>query len=111
VEYAPQTIDRLGITYSRTLFSTTFLISHTARSFGDAGNTVSSEDAIVGVIPSYTVMDWAITFPLKGGWNIKGGINNLGDQRYFTLRTDEYPGPGIIPAIGRSFYLSFGARF
>jgi len=111
VEYAPQTIDRLGVTYSRSFFSTTFLISYTAKSFGDAGNTVSSEDAIVGVIPSYTVMDWAITFPLKGGWNIKGGINNLGDQRYFTLRTDEYPGPGIIPAIGRSFYLSFGARF
>jgi outer membrane receptor protein involved in Fe transport len=45
------------------------------------------------------------------GWNIRAGVNNLTDKRYFTLRTDEYPGPGIIPAIGRSAYVSFGASF
>ncbi|MHA4811456.1 TonB-dependent receptor domain-containing protein [Flavitalea flava] len=111
VEYAPEFIERFGITYSRKHFSSTFILSQTARSFGDANNTVSSSDAIVGVIPAYTVMDWAVTIPLAGNWNIKTGINNLADKRYFTLRTDEYPGPGIIPAIGRSFYISFGARF
>jgi len=30
---------------------------------------------------------------------------------YFTRRTDEYPGPGIIPSIGRSFYIGFTAKF
>lgn len=111
VEYAPQTILRSGITWSRHYFSTTFLVSRTARSFGDANNTISSNDAIVGVIPAYTVMDWSATLNLKEGWNIKAGVNNLADRRYFSLRTDEYPGPGIIPALGRSAYLSFGVRF
>jgi Fe(3+) dicitrate transport protein len=30
--------------------------------------------------------------------------NNVLDQRYFTRRAEAYPGPGIIPADGRSFY-------
>lgn len=117
VEYAPQTIDRFGITYSHSLFSsarsfsTTFLISSTAKQFGDANNTILSDDAIAGVIPAYTVLDWSASVRLKDNWNIKFGVNNLADKRYFTLRTNEYPGPGIIPAIGRSFYVSFGARF
>jgi len=111
VEYAPQTILRSGITWCKRPFSTTFLVSHTARSFGDANNTVVSDDAIVGAIPAYTVLDWSATIGLKANWNIKFGINNLADERYFTLRTDEYPGPGIIPAIGRSAYISFGLRF
>jgi Fe(3+) dicitrate transport protein len=111
VEYAPRTIARSGITWSRKTLSATFLASHTARSFGDANNTMSSSDAIVGVIPSYTVLDASATLGLGGGWNIKAGVNNLTDKRYFTLRTDEYPGPGIIPALGRSMYISFGAQF
>lgn len=111
VEYAPRTILRSGITWSRRIISTTFLFSYTARAFGDAGNTVQSSDAIVGIIPAYTVLDWSATLHLKDGWNIKAGVNNLADSRYFTLRTDEYPGPGIIPAIGRSAYISFGATF
>jgi len=40
-----------------------------------------------------------------------GGINNLTDQAYFTNRTAEYPGAGIIPALRMSFYVSFGALF
>ena len=43
--------------------------------------------------------------------NFKFGINNLVDKRYFTVRTNGYPGPRIIPAIGRSFYIGFEAKF
>ena len=39
------------------------------------------------------------------------GVNNLADARYFTRRTDEYPGPGIIPSLGRGFYATLAARF
>jgi len=108
VEYAPRTILRCGITYSYKVFSTTFLFSHTSGSFADASNTVSSADAIVGWVPSYTVLDWSTTLHLKDNWNVKLGLNNLANQKYFTLRTDEYPGPGIIPAMDRSWYVSFG---
>lgn len=112
VEYAPLTINRLGLTYALPYFSTTFLMSSTAKSYGDADNTVQgSSDAVVGLIPAYTVFDWAATWKFKNNYNIKLGVNNFTDKRYFTKRTDEYPGPGIIPAIGRSFYISFGAKF
>lgn len=111
VEYAPKTIERFGLTYSKKRFSTTFLISNTAKSYGDASNTVSSTDPVVGIIPAYTVMDWSASCKFNNNYDIKFGVNNLADEKYFTKRTDEYPGPGIIPAIARSFYFSFGVKF
>ena len=110
VEFAPNIIDRFGITYGIKRFSTTFLISTTSRSFADANNTVYSPDATVGVIPAYQVMDWSAALKIKN-YSIKFGVNNLADKRYFTLRTDEYPGPGIISSIARSFYIGFGTKF
>jgi Fe(3+) dicitrate transport protein len=41
---------------------------------------------------------------------LKAGLNNLTDQKYFTQRADEYPGPGIIPSIGRNFYVGFSIK-
>ncbi len=109
-EFAPATIERFGLTYAIKGFSTTFLFSHTAKSYSDANNTVFSDDAEVGVIPAYTVMDWAATVKLKN-YHIKFGMNNVADAKYFTMRTIEYPGPGIIPSLGRSIYVGIGARF
>ena len=65
-----------------------------------------SDDAVVGFIPAYTVLDWSATARLGSHWRIQAGVNNVADRKYFTRRTDEYPGPGIIPSIGRSGYLS-----
>ena len=111
VEYAPTSINRFGTTLAIGKFSTTFLLSKTARSFGDANNSEQpSADAVAGPIPGYSVMDWSSTYKFMK-FNVKFGVNNLADSRYFTKRTDEYPGPGIIPSIGRSFYLGIGARF
>ena len=109
-EYAPLTIERFGATYSIKGFSTTFMLSSTAKSYADANNTVYSPDALVGIIPAYQVMDWSATLKIKN-YHIKFGVNNIGDARYFTLRTVEYPGPGIIPSTGRSIYIGFGAKF
>jgi len=112
VEYAPPVINRMGATLTIQKFSTTFLVSHTGKSFGDAENTTAGSNAVpgAGVIPSYTVMDWSSTFRFRK-LNFKAGVNNLTDVRYFTKRTDEYPGPGIIPAVGRSFYVGAGVNF
>lgn len=110
VEYAPQTINRFGVTYGYKSFSITYQLSNTGKSYGDANNTISSNDAIIGIIPAYKVMDLSATYKINN-YNLKAGINNLADARYFTKRTDEYPGPGIIPAQARSFYFSFGATF
>jgi Fe(3+) dicitrate transport protein len=42
--------------------------------------------------------------------NIKAGINNMADVRYFTRRAGGYPGPGALPADGRNFFVSIGAK-
>ena len=111
VEYAPKVINRLGLSGRFKNMSATFLTSYTAESYGDAQNSVlPSEDAVSGLIPSYTVMDLSASIKL-GHYNLKAGSNNFSDKRYFTKRTDEYPGPGIIPSIGRSFYFGVGAKF
>ena len=111
VEYAPKLINRLGITFGVGSFTTTYLISSTAKSYSDASNAeVASADAVAGVIPAYTVSDWSGVYKIKNV-NLKFGVNNLTDLRYFTKRTDEYPGPGIIPSQGRSFYIGIGTKF
>jgi len=56
------------------------------------------------------VIDCSASYKYKN-YAIKLGGNNLADKAYFTRRTDEYPGPGIIPSIGRSWYIGLSAKF
>jgi len=111
VEYAPKYVNRIGVTYARGAASATLQASSVSRQFGDANNTISSVDPNVGVIPAYHVIDVSARVRLGAKYQISGGMNNLADAHYFTRRTDEYPGPGIIPSPGRSLYLSAGATF
>ena len=106
VEYAPRTVERAGMTVVAGPLGSTFLVTSVGRAYGDASNTERSDDAVIGRIPTYAVLDWSATARLGARWRLQAGVNNLADRRYFTRRTDEYPGPGIIPAIGRSVYVS-----
>jgi Fe(3+) dicitrate transport protein len=111
-ENAPQFIERFGATYAIKSFSATFNFSYTSKCYTDAANTAySPDDATIGIIPAYIVMDFSASYKFLKRFNVKGGINNLANTNYFTLRTGEYPGPGIIPSTGRSFYIGVGARF
>jgi Fe(3+) dicitrate transport protein len=56
------------------------------------------------------VFDVSATYRINR-YSLKAGINNISDKAYFTRRTDEYPGPGIIPSNGRSFYVGISAKF
>lgn len=107
VEYAPKIINRLGITYANKMLTTSFQISNQSKAFGDAANTERSINPIVGAIPGYNVLDWSLSVAYKK-MKFRTGVNNIGNSKYFTQRTDEYPGPGIIPSAGRSFYAGFG---
>ena len=78
--------------------------------YGDATNVRKSEDPIAGYIPAYSLFDISATYRIHR-YSLKAGINNMTDKAYFTRRTDEYPGPGIIPSAGRSFYLGITAKF
>ncbi len=110
VEAAAKEIERVGLNYNNKKFSSTFQLNYVGDAFGDATNVKVSADPIAGYIPAYTVLDFSATYKINN-YSLKGGVNNLADQSYFTRRTDEYPGPGIIPAVGRSFYLGFTAKF
>jgi Fe(3+) dicitrate transport protein len=112
VEQAPRVVERSGITYTRGRLAATAQVSHTSASYGDANNSViPTEDAAAGLVPAYTLLDWSGQFRLGRKTTLSAGINNLANRQYFTKRTDEYPGPGILPGIGRSLYLTIGSRF
>jgi Fe(3+) dicitrate transport protein len=106
VEQAPPVIERAGVTWWLGRISSTVQVSYTARSFADANNTVRGEDSVIGEIPAYAITDWSGSLRLSANLNAQFGVNNLFNRKYFTLRTDEYPGPGIIPASSRSVYLT-----
>ena len=112
VENAPRNINRFGATYNLKDLSVTWQLSSIGESFADASNTIIPNAAATsGLIPSYQVQDISASFKFLKNYNLKAGINNLTDQRYFTRRAGGYPGPGILPADGRIGYVSLGVKF
>ncbi len=112
VENAPSKINRFGVTYNKKGFSITWQLSDIGKAYADASNTeTANAAATTGVIPAYTVQDLSASFKFLKHYNIKAGVNNLTDERYFTRRAGGYPGPGILPADGRTFYVSAGFKF
>jgi Fe(3+) dicitrate transport protein len=111
VENAPVNILRTGTTYTYKGLSLTGQLSSVSEAFSDANNTkVPTANGQNGLIPSYTVIDLTATYHFAKNLNVKAGVNNAGDERYFTRRAGGYPGPGVLPADGRTFFVSFGAK-
>jgi Fe(3+) dicitrate transport protein len=112
VEYVPQHSQRYGLTYIYKTVSATFQWNKIDAVFSDALNTdLPSSTATLGKIPAYTIMDASITFGFLKYYNIKAGINNIADTKYFTRRAGGYPGPGLMPGNGRTAFFSIGAKF
>ncbi len=112
VENAPENIIRTGITLSYNNLSITSQFSYIDDSFSDANNTVAATaNAQNGLIPSYAITDLTAVYKFNNKLNIKAGINNLTNEKYFTRRAGGYPGPGALPADGRTFFISVGAKF
>lgn len=112
VENAAEYIHRFGFTYSKQSFSATWQMSSVGDAFADANNTVTpSVNGQIGLIPAYKVMDLSTTFRFFKNYTLKAGVNNLTNTKYFTRRAGGYPGPGILPNEGRSFYITGGVKF
>ena len=112
VENAPENIIRTGMTLSYGNLSLTGQLSYVDASYADANNTVvATANAQNGLIPSYTVIDLTAVYKYSAKLNVKAGINNLGNEKYFTRRAGGYPGPGALPADGRTFFVSVAAKF
>jgi Fe(3+) dicitrate transport protein len=112
VENAPRKINRYGVTYANRGVSATWQMSDIGKAYADASNTeLPNAAATTGLIPGYRVQDLSASVKFLKHYNLKAGVNNLTDEKYFTRRAGGYPGPGILPADGRTYYISGGIKF
>jgi len=101
-QYAPKTITRAGVIYSKeeklkVALMGVFVGSH----FGDDSNSSDFE------VPSYTVFDLTADYNLNDNWMASAGINNLLDREYYSrVRSD-----GVIWALDRNFYAGMTYKF
>jgi Fe(3+) dicitrate transport protein len=112
VENAPDHILRGGLTTGYKTLLLTWQFNHVSSAFSDASNTLKpSANGQSGLIPGYSVSDLTLSYKFTGNLNVKAGINNLTDKKYFTRRAGGYPGPGVLPADGKTWFISLGAKF
>jgi Fe(3+) dicitrate transport protein len=112
VEYVSPFIFKTGLKFKTDKFSVQFQLSHNAKQFSDASNSIiPSGDALIGEVPAYTVLDLSSQYTFNNSFKLEAGINNLTNQQYFTRRALSYPGPGIIPSDGISFYFTLQYQF
>jgi Fe(3+) dicitrate transport protein len=112
VENAPRYIHNFGLGWNKNNISATLQYRMTGRIFTDANNTVApSANGVTGVLEDYNVLDLSAEYKFLQNYNLRAGINNLTDEMYATRRAGGYPGPGILPGEGRTFFLSIGAKF
>ncbi len=111
VELVPPISGKIGIKHTHGKWSESLLATYVHKHFSDGTNAISDPNAIAGIIPSYYVLDLSGVYKPTNFIQVKAGINNLTNNKYFTRRATAYPGPGIIPSDGISFYLSLGLNF
>ncbi|MFT5645577.1 MAG: Fe(3+) dicitrate transport protein [Aureispira sp.] len=105
LEFVAPIILRTGISFGYKTFKLSYQYSYTSEHYSDATNAEWVPNAVVGIIPSYGVMDIAASYQWEW-FTLQTGINNLTDEVYFSRRAASYPGPGILPADGLSFYVT-----
>lgn len=112
VENAPEQIYRSGITYSKKQLTATIQYSHVGAAFSGANNTKTpTANGVNGLIPAYDLFDISGTYAFSEKFFVKGGINNLLNEKYFTRRAGGYPGPGLMAAEPRNFFVTLGIKY
>ena len=106
LEDLPQYNIKSGITYGYKKFSSTLQSTFIGQQFSDAANTEDAFKGVFGPIPAYTVFDLSANYKVSEKFSLASSINNLTNNYYFTRRATGYPGPGIIPALGRTWNLT-----
>jgi Fe(3+) dicitrate transport protein len=111
VENAPRRIQRYGLTCKLNRFTATYQLNKVSDAFADALNTVTpNASATAGLIPAYQVSDLSFAYSGKEKYTLQVGVNNLFNESYFTRRAGGYPGPGLLPANGRTYFFTFGIQ-
>ncbi|MDN3581580.1 TonB-dependent receptor family protein [Mucilaginibacter flavus] len=110
LEGTPEWINRTGLSYLNSHVITTLQYSYVGKNFTDANNTVFNPTGLSGIVPAYHVFDWSFNYSFLKQYHIFGSINNVLNAKYFTRRITILPGPGILPADGRTFNVGFGIK-
>ena len=109
VELIPPISIKTGLSFRLKGLRLSYLYTYVRRHYSDATNAEFIANATRGIIPSYSVMDASASYEFSR-FRLQAGVNNLMDAAYFTRRATGYPGPGIIPAEGRRYYVGVQVR-
>jgi Fe(3+) dicitrate transport protein len=109
VEMVPPFMLRSGVQVRKGGFSMGYQNSWVGAHYSDATNALRTATAVEGIIPAYSVSDVSIGFVYQR-YKLEGSVNNAFNSSYFTRRAESYPGPGIIPSDGRSFFLTLAVK-
>ncbi len=110
VEFVPETNLKTGLKLGYKKFKASYQFSYLSQQFTDATNAIDGGvAAVVGEVPAYQIMDFSASYQLKR-FTIEASVNNLANQIYYTRRATGYPGPGILPSDGRSFFVGLGYK-
>ena len=111
VEFIPTLNVKLGSQFRYKGFKSSLQYSYLSSQYTDAQNSVVADPtATVGVLPAYGVADFSLSYEYK--WlKLEGSVNNFTNKMYATRRASGYPGPGLLTADGRGYYLTVGVKF
>lgn len=110
LEDLPEYNIKTGVSYGYHGFSTSIQATFVGDQFSDAANTVDPFQGVFGVIPAYSVIDFSAKYLLSEHFSLSTSVNNVLDNFYFTRRATAYPGPGIIPALGRIWSITLSVK-
>lgn len=103
VEMVPAFTAKASLTYEYKNFSIGGLFNFQSQQFSEATNAETSNNGLYGIIPSFYVVDAKMGYKYKKV-TFQTSVNNVFNKMYFTQRANSYPGPGIIPSEGRTFF-------
>jgi Fe(3+) dicitrate transport protein len=110
VEFVPKVNLKSGARFGYKNLKASFQFTYLTDQFSDATNARDGGVAgVVGLIPTYKIMDASLSYEFKK-FRVESSINNFANEMYYTRRATGYPGPGILPSDGRSFYLTLQVK-
>ncbi|WP_345232693.1 TonB-dependent receptor domain-containing protein [Hymenobacter saemangeumensis] len=111
VEFVPAVNLKAGTRLGYGPLKASFQYTYLSDQYSDATNArEGGTSAVVGLIPAYHVMDVSVSWERR--WlKLEGSINNLADAYYFSRRATGYPGPGILPSDGRSYFFTVQVKW
>ena len=106
VEFVPTHNLKCGINTTYKRLTAGIQLTYLSDQYSDASNALKDNvSGTLGLIPAYNILDFSSSLNLKKS-KLFFGINNVLNNYYFTRRANGYPGPGIIPAQTRNYYIT-----